>query len=176
MAGTRDDNLIGTAFPNAVVGQTYTIGGRQVVYGGTDKASTSGTQAPSSTGITQVSAEAVAHCKNMVFDFSGTLRNQKVNLNDYKSYNFIIDVNGNVYQGANANENQASIVIIGGIDKFMYAKTTTLASNFFLTEQQKVTLYKIIRELSVYTNTASITSDNELLEQALSSLYNNYCG
>ena len=126
--------------------------------------------------MNQISAEAVAHSKNMSFSFSGTLRNQNVNLNDYSSYNFIIDVDGNVYQGASANESQASVVIIGGIDKFMYSKTASLVSNFFLTEQQKVTLYKIIRELSVYTNTASITSDNELLEQALSSLYNNYCG
>lgn len=36
MAGTRDDNLIKTANPNAVVGQTYNISGRDVVYGGTD--------------------------------------------------------------------------------------------------------------------------------------------
>lgn len=36
MAGTRDDNLIKVANPNAVVGQTYDISGRSVVYGGTD--------------------------------------------------------------------------------------------------------------------------------------------
>ena len=124
----------------------------------------------------EVSPEAVAYSKNLDFSFSNTLRNENVNLNNYNSYTFIIDVDGTVYQGANASESQASIVIIGGIDKFMHSKSTSLASNFFLTEQQKVTLYKLIKELSIYTNTALISSDNDTLEQALNSLYNNYCG
>jgi len=126
--------------------------------------------------MNRVSAEAVAHSKNLTFNFSGTLRNQNVNLNDYSSYTFIIDVDGSVYQGSNASEDNANIIIIGGIDVFMFTKSSTFASNFFLTEQQKVTLYKIIKELSRYTNTADITSDNDTLQQALTSLYNNYCG
>jgi len=113
----------------------------------------------------EVSPEAVAYSKNLDFSFSNTLRNENVNLNNYNSYTFIIDVDGTVYQGANASESQASIVIIGGIDKFMHSKSTSLASNFFLTEQQ-----------TIYTNTALISSDNDTLEQALNSLYNNYCG
>jgi hypothetical protein len=35
--GSRDDSLIATAVPNPVVGQTYTVSGREVVYGGTEK-------------------------------------------------------------------------------------------------------------------------------------------
>ena len=124
----------------------------------------------------EVSPEAVSYSKNLSFTFSQTLRGENVNLNDYSDYTFIIDVNGLVYQGSDSSESAASIVIIGGIDRFIHGKTASLSSNFFLTEQQKVTLYKIIRDLSKYTNTATITSDNDLLEQSLSSLYNNYCG
>jgi hypothetical protein len=36
MAGTKSDNLIKTAFPNAQVGQTFTIGGESVTYQGSD--------------------------------------------------------------------------------------------------------------------------------------------
>ena len=124
----------------------------------------------------EVSPEAVSYSKNLTFTFSQTLRGENVNLNDYSDYTFIIDVNGIVYQGADSSEQAATIVIIGGVDRFIHGKTANLPSNFFLTEQQKVTLYKIIRDLSKYTNTATISSDNDLLEQSLSSLYNNYCG
>ena len=126
--------------------------------------------------MNKVSPEAVAFSKNLTFNFSGTLRNENVNLNNYSNYTFIIDVDGVVYQGASANEQSANIIIIGGKDSFMFAKSTSFTSDFFLTEQQKVTLYKIIRELSKYTNTADISSNNTTLEQALTSLYNNYCG
>ena len=126
--------------------------------------------------MNEVSPEAVTFSKNLSFTFSNTLRGENVSLQNYSSYTFIIDVNGIVYQGSSSNEQSASIIIIGGIDKFAYAKSPSLAPNFFLTEQQKVTLYKIIRDLSKHTNTATISSDNDLLEQSLSSLYNNYCG
>jgi plasmid replication initiation protein len=126
--------------------------------------------------MNEVSPEAVSYSKNLSFTFSQTLRGENVNLDNYSSYTFIIDVNGIVYQGANSSEDSASIVIIGGVDQFIYSKSASLPSDFFLTEQQKITLYKIIRDLSKFTNTATITSDNQLLEQSLSSLYSNYCG
>lgn len=125
--------------------------------------------------MNKISAEAVAHSKNLSFTFSGSLREENVNLDDFSKYTYILDVNGILYQGSNATDKNAYIVIIGGVDEYIHSKTSSITSNFFITEQQKVTLYKIMRELSKFTNTASITSDNAKLEQALTSLYSNYC-
>jgi hypothetical protein len=126
--------------------------------------------------MNRVSPNAIANSKNLSFAFSGDLRDQPVDLTQYNSYTFIIDVDGTVYQGSIANMNQASIVIIGGVDRFFNSRSQELYSNFYITEQQKITLYKVMRELSIYYDNAVITSDNDKLEQALTTLYTNYCG
>jgi len=126
--------------------------------------------------MNKVSPEAIAYCKNLSFDFSNTLRNENVNLNDYSNYTFIIDVNGIVYQSSSANESSASVIIIGGLDGFANEKMERLYSNFFITETQKVTLYKAIKELAKYYDSAQITSSNDKLQQSLYALYANYCG
>jgi len=126
--------------------------------------------------MNQISPEAISFCKNLFFAFSGDLRNQSVDLNKYSSYTFIIDIDGTVYQGGSSNPDSATVVIIGGIDKFLYSTSQELHTNFYITEQQKITLYKIMREHSKFYDTAVITSDNDKLEQALISLYSNYCG
>lgn len=126
--------------------------------------------------MNRVSPNAVAYSKNLSFSFSGNLRNENVDLNQFSSYTFILDIDGSVYQGSNANPNNASVVIIGGTEQFLFSRPLQLYSNFYITEQQKITLYNIIRELSIYYSNAVITSDNDKLEQALNSLYSNYCG
>lgn len=126
--------------------------------------------------MNKVSPLAVSYSNNLTFNFSGTLRNEKANLDDYSSSTYIIDVDGTVYQSAPATEQHAIVTIIGGVDRFLYSKSATQYTNFFLTEPQKVVLYKIMRDLSNYTSSAVISSDNDKLEQALTSLYTNYCG
>lgn len=123
-----------------------------------------------------VSPQAVAYSKNLNFDFSNTLRDEQVNLNDYSSYTFIIDIDGSVYQSDQANEDNANIVVVGGTDAFINEKANTLNSSFFITDTQKVTLYKIMKELAKYYDNASITSSSDKLEQSLNALYTNYCG
>ena len=123
-----------------------------------------------------VSPEAISHSKNLNFDFSNTLRDEPVNFDDYSSYTYIIDVNGLIYQYAQANEDNANIVIIGGTDKFANEKMISLNSSFFVTETQKVTLYKIMKELAKFYDNASITSSSDKLQQSLNALYTNYCG
>ena len=120
-----------------------------------------------------VSPQAVSYSKNLGFTFSETLRNQPVNLSDYAAANYIIDVNGTIYQGAQPTEEQANIVIIGGDDRFINEKAERLSSNFFYTEPQKIVLYKILKEAAHYSASASITSDNDKLDIALNALYKN---
>ena len=123
-----------------------------------------------------VSPEAISHSKNLNLDFSNTLRDEEVNLDNYSSYTYIIDVDGIIYQASNANEDSANIVIIGGTDKFINEKMNTLNSNFFITETQKTVLYKAMKELAKFYDSAQITSNSDKLEQSLNALYSNYCG
>jgi hypothetical protein len=83
-----------------------------------------------------VGPDAVSYSKNLNFSFSNTLRNEKINLDDYSSATFIIDVNGTIYQGSAANESSASIIIIGGINQFVNEKVSRPVANFYLSEQQ----------------------------------------
>ena len=123
-----------------------------------------------------VSPEALSYCSNFYFTFSKTLRNQSVNLNTYASATFIIDVDGRVYQGASAQESSASVVIIGGTTEFINEKAPVVRVDYYITQQQKVTLYTAMKSLSTFTNSAEIDSDNEQLRKAVSALYLNFCG
>lgn len=126
--------------------------------------------------MNKVSPTALAYSKNLSFDFSNTLRDYEVNLDDYSQYTYIIDIDGEVYQSAQANEDSATVLLIGGTDLFINEKMERLGSNFFVTEPQKVTLYKAIKELSKFYDSAQITSSNDKLEISLNALYSNYCG
>lgn len=126
--------------------------------------------------MNEISPEAVAHSKDLSFEFSKTLRGENIDINQFASATYVIDIDGKVYQGASANEQQASIIIIGGVDKFINEKIERTSVNFYISEQQKLTIYKIIKELANYYQDSSISSSNELLEQAVSALYSNYIG
>lgn len=126
--------------------------------------------------MNKVSPEAVAHSKDLNFEFSETLRGEPVNINDYSDATYIIDLDGTIYQGASASEESATLIIIGGIDKFINEKIERHAVNFYITEQQKLTVYKIIKELALFYQDASISSSNETLQQSIIALYSNYCG
>ena len=125
--------------------------------------------------MNKVDATAVSYRTNLTFSFSNTARGENVNLYDYSSFSFIIDVNGTVYQGSPATETNATVCIIGGLNKFVHSRINTIHSNFYLTVQQKITLYKIMKDLASFTDSATISSDNDKLEQALTTLYSNYC-
>lgn len=123
-----------------------------------------------------VSFAAISYSKNLTFNFSNTKRNENVNLSNYSSSNYVIDINGTVYLGSSPSEDSATITIIGGNDTFINEKATRLESNFYLSEPQKVVLYGIMREHCKWGDTAEITSDNDKLEQSLNALFRNYCG
>ena len=127
--------------------------------------------------MNRVSYEAPSYSTDVSFNFSETLRGEKVDLNKFAEYTYILDIDGTLYQGAQANENQASICLIGGVNKFVNSKKPDgVYSNFYISEAQKVALYKIVKKMSEYSDSAKITSTNDKLEQAVNALYTNYCG
>jgi hypothetical protein len=124
-----------------------------------------------------VAPEAIAYTTNLTFNFSNTLKDQPINLDDYSSANFVIDIDGQVYQGQPVDGTNSTTIIIGGIDRFINGSNPNrLVSNFYLTEPQKVVLYRIMKDLAIYTDSATITSDSDKLQQSLTALYTNYSG
>lgn len=127
--------------------------------------------------MNKISYDAPSYSTNISFNFSNSLRGEKVDLERFSSYTYVLDIDGTLYQGAQANENQASVCIIGGVNKFVNSKKPSgVYSNFYITEAQKVALYKIVKKMSEYSDSANITSNNDKLELAINSLYSNYCG
>ena len=122
-----------------------------------------------------MSPSSLSYHKNLTFNFSNTLRNQEVDLEKYAKNGYVIDVNGEIYSSGSVNGEDATIVVIGGSDRFINEKTNRLAASFYMSEPQKITLYKAIKELSKKIDSANITSNNDKLEQSLNSLYKNYC-
>lgn len=123
-----------------------------------------------------VSPSCISYHKNLTFNFSNTLRNQTIYLEQFSSADYVIDVNGKVYSSGKASGDSATVIVVGGSDRFINEKAKRLASTFYVSEPQKVTLYKVMLDLSKRTDSASISSNNDKLEQALTALYRNNCG
>ena len=122
-----------------------------------------------------MSPSALSYHKNLTFNFSNTLRNQQVDLEKYAANGYVIDVNGEIYSSGSVSGEDATITVIGGSDRFINEKANRLSATFYMSEPQKITLYKAIKELSKKIDSANITSNNDKLEQSLNSLYKNYC-
>ena len=122
-----------------------------------------------------MSPGALSYHKNLTFVFSNTLRNETVDISQYAS-DYVIAVNGEVYSSGSASGDNATVVIIGGSDRFINEKTERLESTFYMSEPQKLTIYKAIKELSKRTDSANILSNNDKLEQSITALYRNFCG
>lgn len=122
-----------------------------------------------------VSSSFMGGFNDYTFNFSFTLRNQQVNLESYDC-NYILDIDGVLYE-KNSNVTQSCVVIIvGGIDTFMFEKETRPPVNFFITDAQRVVIYRVIKELSRKTDTAKIEANQETLKTFIQSLYSNLCG
>lgn len=121
-----------------------------------------------------VGSATVARATSIHFSTTKTMRNQSVNPKSVKA-DYVIDLNGTIYSNRTPPPGQAHVVLIGGLDTFIHAKQKR-PSSFYMTEQQKVTMYAILRELSKKTNTASISSDVETLQTIAQAIYFNYCG
>ena len=122
-----------------------------------------------------VSPSSLSYHKTLTFNFSNTLRNEEVDLEQYASGGYVLDINGELYSSGSSGDS-ATIIVIGGSDKFINEKADRLESTFYISEPQKLTLYKAIKELSMKIDSANITSNNDKLEQSLNALYRNYCG
>lgn len=121
-----------------------------------------------------VGSGLVSRFNNFHFSTTQTLRNQYV---DIKSLNcdFVIDIDGTIYQNRTPTPNQAYIILVGGLDTFINEKVVR-EPRFYMTERQKVILYNILKQVAIRTDAAQISSDTEELQQIAYATYFNYCG
>lgn len=123
----------------------------------------------------QVGPGKVASAKNLYFKTTDTPRGTNVDKASLGG-NYVIDIDGNIYEISEASGETAAITIVGGIDTFVNEKAYRPYS-FYLTQRQRIILYNILRELAVISDKAEIhAAENEMLDQLLTNTYSNYCG
>jgi hypothetical protein len=112
----------------------------------------------------------VAKNKDLYFTFTNTTRNTKVDINSVGG-NYVIDVEGSIYE---LSEGKA-VTLIGGKNDFANEKETRTGF-LYVTQRQKQTVYKILKELALSSDTAQVMSDNEEFDMVVRNTYRNYCG
>lgn len=113
--------------------------------------------------------------QSLYFAFTYTKKGESIDLSAYNC-NFIIDVNGDVYQIDSLDSENVTIVLVGGIDQFVGAPPKMSAVNFYITESQKITLYAILRAFAKANDGGTVDSNSEDLYLLVKSLYDNYRG
>ena len=121
-----------------------------------------------------VSAKDISKAGTYNFEFTYTFRDEAVNMSGVNA-DIILDISGKYYQ-LREQRNEYKISIIGGIDKYIYARSQSVDYPFYLTSPQKIALYTLMRHVSSQVEDIEITSSNETLEIMLNNLYNNYVG
>ena len=121
-----------------------------------------------------VGSALVAKYNNFTFNVTNTLRNETIDVNSI-SADFVISIDGTIVQNKTPASTSATVVLVGGLDTFVNEKSQR-TPKFYITENQKVILYNILKQVALVTDTAQITSDNETLEQIAYATYFNYCG
>jgi len=117
----------------------------------------------------------VAQAKNLYFKTSGDPRGTKVDIQALGG-NYVIDIDGAIYEISAASGDSAAITIVGGVDTFVNEKQYRPYS-FYITQRQKLSIYEILRELSQVTVEAQLSAgDNEILDFLVTNTYSNYCG
>lgn len=115
-----------------------------------------------------------ARYRNLTFNITRTLRNETIDLGSL-SGNFVIDIRGNVYLLNEPTGDDAVIDIEGGLDTFVHAKIVRTPLPY-LTQQQKTTIYSILKQLAVLTDTSQLDSNDDTIYEFVNSAYFNFCG
>lgn len=110
---------------------------------------------------------------NLFFTYS--YRGETVPIRDLQG-NVVLDTNGTFYSLRDASSKEIRIVIIGGLNKHIYAKNSKPPLPFFITRLQKVALYKLVQAVSMNTDSAEFDCENLELQLLVDSLYSNFTG
>lgn len=107
-------------------------------------------------------------------DFTYTFRGESFDVNELGG-DVILDTNGFFYK-KNSFTDAVNLTIIGGIDKYVYAKSDVEAYPFYITVPQKIAIYNLFRKAAFSVTEMRITSPNVTLRTFLESVYLNFRG
>jgi hypothetical protein len=125
--------------------------------------------------MNQVSPLKIAKAKNLYFKTTNTARGTKLNLSSLGG-NYVIDIDGTIYEISGASGESAAITVVGGIDTFVNEKQYRPYVAYF-TQRQKMAIYSILKELAQNTVKAELSAgDNSVLDNLIKNVYRNYCG
>lgn len=111
--------------------------------------------------------------RTVKFNFTFHFKDENVRLQDIpQDYDVLIERDGSSIRNQNSSAREISTVyIVGGINAFEFEKEYRSSAAFFITEQQKATIYSLMRDLSL--EDILIEANEETLFNFISSLYTN---
>lgn len=121
----------------------------------------------------QVSPLDLSRNDKLNFIVAYTLRNERVSISSFGT-NYVIDIDGTIYELSKPSNRSATITIIGGSSSFAHAKVQS-APLFYLTTNQRRTLRNTMHFVS-QNSSAEITSNHWSLEEKLNGQYYNSRG
>lgn len=117
------------------------------------------------------SASQIGTKSDYFFTFSYTLKNESVEIGGDGVYLF---PNGFFYSNQSIDsQDQITIIVVGGIDKFLFAKNSIPAVPFYMTELQKRSIYTVVKKAARERVVANFRSDNEELQTFITALARN---
>lgn len=121
-----------------------------------------------------VTPDNVAKADNISFKTTKTLRNATLNISSYAGSGYFISVKGRIYGDGPAGTS-ATVTLEGGLDTFVNAKKVQ-DPMFYITINQKLALYNILKVLAGRNPNAQVSGDSESLDLLVNAIYANYCG
>lgn len=117
------------------------------------------------------SASQIGTKSDYFFTFSYTLKNESVEVEGDGVYLF---PNGFFYSNQSIeNQDQITIIVVGGIDRFLHTKNSIPAVPFYITELQKRSIYTVVTKAAKERVVANFRSDNEGLQSLITALERN---
>lgn len=124
--------------------------------------------------IRVISPEGMAKFNSYTLYFTYSYIGEAVPLRRLRG-NAVLDVNGFFY-GLREPSDDVTIAVIGGMNKHIYQNTDDPLLGFYITEFQKNSLRALARAISVYGDSAKISSENRQLESIMTNMYRNFTG
>ena len=114
---------------------------------------------------------------SLSFSFSNTDRGEDIDASSFSTH-FIIDSNGLIFKTDGSIPRAKTVTIIGGKDQHAHRKDESTGSSYYMSEQQKLVLNKIVYKYgSAYPYTAELVDGNNTqLNETITTILRNALG
>lgn len=120
-----------------------------------------------------VTPKSLSNAESLILSFSYTRRDENVQASAL-SADYIMDITGEIFEKSGGGKN-IRLMILGGDNRFFHEKGDRPRLTY-MTTLQKVAIASIIREIARKNEFATITSDDDHLQQIGTSLLRGFTG